>query len=138
MARTCYKKIDKCAVPTRQYTNATGTAIGAGTLIKLNISATQCIAGVTEADIANGATGMIDDKSVFAIPCAHATAFAEGARVCWNAEASLAIAYATLSGTDDFLVGSCYKTKGTADLPDNHYVWVQLNHGAEAFLRQSS
>lgn len=132
MSRVAYLKIETEHNETRQYTNSTAAAIDAGTPVKIDISSTQCIAGVAIADIAVDATGMIDCGNVYAFPCGAAQSFAEGDIVYYNDEGSNAIPAADANGTDDFVLGTAYKAS------TGSFVWVSMNYGPTAFTRNSS
>ena len=130
MARSAYLKIERYKNRTQRYTPSAATE--AGTPVKIDISSTQCIAGVTVDDIAASGTGIVDVGNVFAFPCGAAQTFDEGDVVAWNYEGSNAIPYASMNGTDDFVLGNAYKsTTGS-------WVWVALNDGPTAYTRNSS
>ena len=92
MARTVFLKKERYLNRTQRYTNGSGSDIEAGTPVKIDISSTQCIAGVTLDDIDNGDTGMVDVGNVYAYPCGAAQTFEEGDVVAWNNEGSNAFA----------------------------------------------
>ncbi len=131
MARTCYFKISRAVGGSRQYTNGGVTTVTAGTMVKLNVSDTECIAGITVADIAASATGMIYDAGIVSVPCGAAQSFSIGEIIVWDNSESAAIPYASRNDDDDFVIGTCYKaTAGTT-------VEVDLNNGPKEFYRNS-
>ena len=134
MAREAYfRKVVTKDEACMRYTPS--TALTEGEVCKVNISATQCIAGVPVTDIAASSTGMIDITNIYAFPCAAAQTFAEGAIVYWDDEGSAAIPAANANGTDDFCLGTCVKTRATTD---SAFVEVRLNYGVSAFARNNS
>ena len=132
MAREAYLKVQRYQNPTMRYLNSSGSTILAGQIVKIDVSSTQCIAGVVVADIANGETGIINVKDVFAVPCGASQSFANGDIVYWNNEGQDAIPAADANGTDDFVLGSAYKAT------TGEFVWVALNDGPSAYTRNSS
>jgi predicted RecA/RadA family phage recombinase len=97
------------------YANASGSAISEGQPVSVNIGTTQCIAGVTLDDIANGTTGRIDITSVYAFPCAAGTTYAAGAQVYWDYEGSKAIPAASSNGSSDFCLGTAVRARAATD-----------------------
>lgn len=110
-------------------------AVTAGEVVKVDISATRCIAGVSLEDVAANATGTMDIKNIYDFPCGAAQTFAEGAQVFWDHEGSKAIPQASANGADDFELGTCQQARATTD---KAFVRVRLNAGPSQFVRNSS
>lgn len=64
------------------YTNATGSTITAGSVVKINK-----ILGVAIADIANGATGPVQIEGVFECPKLSTAVIAAGESLTWDVSA---------------------------------------------------
>lgn len=110
-------------------------AVTAGEVVKVDISATRCIAGVSLEDVAANATGTMDIKNIYDFPCASNQTFAAGAQVFWDNEGSKAIPQASANGLDDFELGTCQQARATTDTA---FVRVRLNAGPSQYVRNSS
>ena len=131
MAREAYlKKIVNDQNATIDYTPA--AADTEGQVVKINISATRCVAGVTQCDIAANETEQVDTDNIYAITCASDQEFSVGEQVFWDYENSQAVPEADANGTDDFCIGTCERAS------TGSWVWVRLNWGSSEFNRVSS
>ena len=134
MAREAFFKMRVTSdTGTSRYTPA--SAETEGQVVKINISSSKCVAGVTTADIAANATGTIDVTNIYAVTTAAAQTYALGAQVYWDYEGSKAIPAASANGADDFFIGTVMRAKtSTTDT----FVWVRLNWGPSEFVRNAS
>lgn len=68
------------------YTNATGSDIAAGRVVKLGATE-DCTLAVALVDIANGAAGEVRRCGVFTVPKVSAAVFAQGESLIWDSSA---------------------------------------------------